>query len=166
MAFLLSTIEAINFLNNVSNILICHSFDHFIIYNRHISFIRNHFEGVRESIFFAIFRKSIANKNCRANEKIIEPIFLSACAKPECANLRDNKITRLRNFFEVASLAVVGIIPRILDPPRHPAAPAVGSFFIFTRDIYVAKINGWRKRVSGDTLLKIQPRATAAHQER
>ena len=46
----------------------------------------------------------------------------------------------------------------------HPGSSSTshcsfGSLFIFTSAIYVAKINDWRKRVSDDTLLKIQPQA-------
>ncbi|EGI69213.1 hypothetical protein G5I_01978 [Acromyrmex echinatior] len=53
----------------------------------------------------------------------------------------------------------------------HPGSSSTshcsfGSLFIFTNAIYVAKINDWRKRVSDDTLLKIQPQAAVLHQER
>lgn len=117
-------------------------------------YVRNHL-GVGASIFFATLGLVMREDS--------EAIFLSACAEPRSVRTY-NKITRPRKFFEVALSRGRRYNSSHPGPSSTSRRSRGRVFFIFTRAIYVAKINGWRKRVSGDTLLKIQPQVAAVHQ--
>lgn len=103
--------------------------------NRYILFVRNNLERVRGSISFLLFFGKCSQTEIATRTKRFKAYLSFRMRQTGVCEPRDNKITRPRNFFEVASLAVVGIIPRILDPPRHPAALAVG-YFLFLQGLY------------------------------
>lgn len=122
--------------------------------------MRNHLERVGESIFFRNFSENVRKQKLPCERRFRADLSF------RMRQSRGNKITRPRKFFEVALFRGRRYNSSHPGPSSTSRRSRVRIFFIFTRAIYVAKINGWRKRVSGDTLLKIQPRAAAAHQER